>query len=253
MNIRTTLPVVALAALGLAIPAARVSATGTTITDDGGSYTAGVNDISQLSYTNSSDGRADYTDNYTPGQTFFTGSNSLGYTLNSLTLKATGSAGNFQDDSTVTVRIENVGPTNSNGYTTLTPFATFTAPTASLLNTSDFFTFNLAVAPVHLAAGTAYAFDFQSANPGGTYYLGTDKSSGDAYSGGTAFNEEYYNGSSIRYPQSYDRTFDLGLTPDASAAPEPSQLAGLGFTVLGALGLMLKARKRTVGRLGVSA
>ena len=37
--------------------------------------------------------------------------------------------------------------------------------------------------------------------------------------------------------------FQVG-TP--SAAPEPSQLAGLGFTALGALGLILKSRKRSV-------
>jgi len=33
---------------------------------------------------------------------------------------------------------------------------------------------------------------------------------------------------------------------DASAAPEPSQLAGLGFSAFGALGLLLRARKRRV-------
>ena len=38
---------------------------------------------------------------------------------------------------------------------------------------------------------------------------------------------------------------NLAVTaPNASAAPEPSQLAGLAFTGLGAFGLVLKARKR---------
>ena len=36
----------------------------------------------------------------------------------------------------------------------------------------------------------------------------------------------------------------LSITGPASAAPEPSQLAGLAFTGLGAFGLVLKARKR---------
>lgn len=37
--------------------------------------------------------------------------------------------------------------------------------------------------------------------------------------------------------------------PAPSAAPEPSQLAGLGFAAFGALGLILKARKRKAGAL----
>ena len=40
-------------------------------------------------------------------------------------------------------------------------------------------------------------------------------------------------------------------TPAASAAPEPSQFAGLGFAVLGVDGLVLRARKRKMA-LGAS-
>ncbi|MGI4787956.1 MAG: hypothetical protein ACRYFS_03795 [Janthinobacterium lividum] len=213
----------------------------TTITDNGSTFTPGASDISQLDSSGGLDNSADYSNNYTPGQSFVTGSNLLGYSLNSLTLKGSGGSGGNMANDTFTVRIESIG----SNQTSLTPLATFTAAANSITNNSDFFTFDLSAAKLTLAEGTNYAFDLQSANPGdgGTYYFGLARSGGDAYSGGEAFNEDNYNGSNIQYPKNYDRTFDLGLT-SVAAVPEASTLVSLSMGVFVLAGLMLKARRR---------
>ncbi len=68
---------------------------------------------------------------------------------------------------------------------------------------------------------------------------GTTDATGNVYAtyqtGGRNATEGDFNGAQIEVP--------------ASAAPEPSQLAGLGFAAFGALGLILKARKRKAGAL----
>ncbi len=68
------------------------------------------------------------------------------------------------------------------------------------------------------AYATAYLFNIVNAAPGETFTLSTDKG--------------YISGA----------TFDSAASP----APEPSQVASLGFVGLGLFGLILKARKRAL-------
>lgn len=47
------------------------------------------------------------------------------------------------------------------------------------------------------------------------------------------------------YGTGYDLAFKADFSPNASAAPEPSQLAGLSLAAFAVLGLILKARRKT--------
>ena len=71
---------------------------------------------------------------------------------------------------------------------------------------------------------------FEKIQPGGTFQIRDSQSFGYTYVGGNGFGP-------TRLGQI---TYD-----DISPAPEPSQIAGLSFSALGALGLVLKARKRS--------
>ena len=250
----TTLVLAALA-LSAAHPAAAASI-GTIITDNGATFTPGAGAISQLDFSGGLDGGRDYTDNNTPGQTFTTGSNSLGYLLSSLTLKGGNSFGNGYENGSFVVDISSVSGT------TLMNLGTFTALAAPLNGKeSDFFTIDLSAANLTLASGKQYAYDIYSTDGYFGLSRSPDNPNPDAYAGGSAFqgnqgsrtaptsfipfngDQSFFNGN-----PSYDRTFSVGLSANgASAAPEASQVAVLCLVLLGVAGLTLKAHKRKVG------
>jgi len=248
---RTGLATLSLAVLALsaAHPAAAASF-GTTITANGATFTPGASDISQLDFSGGLNGGRDYTDNPTPGQTFITGSNSLGYLLNSLTLKGGGNAGGFGGGNFV-VDISSVSGT------TLTNLGTFTAPAAPLTGKDfDFFTINLSAANLTLASATQYAYDIygtagyfglarspDSSTPdtSGVFAFQGNKGSRTAPTSFTPFNgdQSFFNGN-----PSYDRTFSVGLTEVPASAPEASQTLAMSVMALGLGGLLMVARRR---------
>ena len=234
------LATLSLAALALsAVHPAAAAAYGTTITANGAAFTPGLSDISQLDFSVGPDGSQDYTNNNTPGQTFTTGSNSLGYLLNNLTLKGSGNAGNGYQTGNFVVDISSVGGT------TLTSLGTFTASAAPLSgHESDFFTIDLSAANLTLASGTQYAYDIY----GTAGFFGLSRA-GEVYPGGSAFKGDQGSKNSptsfTSYIPSYDRTFNVGLTANLpSSAPEASQTLVMGMMTLGLGGLLAVARRR---------
>ena len=250
------LATLSLAALALsAVHPAAAAAFGTTITANGGTFNPGAGDISQLDFSGGLNGGRDYTDNSTPGQTFITGSNSLWYLLNSLTLKGGGSSGNGFDSGNFVVDISSVSGT------TLTNLGTFTASAAPLTGKdSDFFTFDLSAANLTLASGTQYAYDIYGTNGYFGLSRSPDNANPETYAGGFAFqgNTKGYasgaptsfvpfNGDQSFFPgnPSYDRTFSVGLTANLPAsAPEASQTLAMGVMMVGLGGLLAVARRR---------
>ena len=234
------LATLSLAALALsAVHPAAAAAYGTTITANGAAFTPGLSDISQLDFSVGPDGSQDYTNNNTPGQTFTTGSNSLGYLLNNLTLKGGSSYGSGYQTGNFVVDISSVGGT------TLTSLGTFTASAAPLSgHESDFFTIDLSAANLTLASGTQYAYDIW----GTAGFFGLSRA-GEVYTGGSAFGgPNRYNSptsfTSYTNP-SYDRTFNVGLTANLPAsAPEASQTLAMSVMALGLGGLLMVARRR---------
>ena len=239
------LATLSLAALALsAVHPAAAAAFGTTITANGATFTptSGTGDISQLDFSAGLNDSQDYTDSATPGQTFTTGSNSLGYLLNNLTLKGSGNAGNGYQTGNFVVDISSVGGSTP---TTLTSLGKFTASAAPLLgHESDFFTIDLSAANLTLASGTQYAYDIY----GTAGFFGLSRA-GEVYPGGSAFKGDQGSKNSptsfTSYIPSYDRTFNVGLTANLpSSAPEASQTLVMGMMTLGLGGLLAVARRR---------
>ena len=238
------LATLSLAVLALsAAPPAAAASYATTITDNGATFTPGASDISQLDFSGSVDGGRDYTDNSTPGQAFTTGSNSLGYLLNSLTFKGGGNAGGGYETGNFVVDISSV---SGNTLTNLGKFTASAPPLTSL--SSDFFTINLSAANLTLASGTQYAYNIYSTQ----CYFGLSQSTDnvDTYAGGVAFKGDQGSRTSpttfsaFNSNPNYDRAFSVGLTANPPAsAPEASQALATGVMMLGLTGLLLKARK----------
>ncbi len=262
-NRNASLALASLVALGLA-SAARASTTIiTTLTDDGGTYSAPIGDIAQLASggtKNTTVANGDYTNSNTLGQSFTTGANAGGYDLTSLTLKGNGDAGNYYGYSgqpyELYVAIYSVPGTTSGSTpqvgTSLTLLDTFEAPvtnakdaTDAFAAKSDFFTFNLTPGDLVLSPDMQYAYGLYDNSPNGYGFFGTAVASGDVYSGGTSFSETAPYGASttVGAVDSNSRTFDVGLT-SVSPAPEPSQVGMLALLGLGLGGLLLRARKR---------
>ena len=85
--------------------------------------------------------------------------------------------------------------------------------------------------------------DFSPGGSGGGGYLSTTFSNPSASSQALTYRffDQTDNG---QYSNVKLGSVTLASTPTPAAAPEPSQFAGMGFTALAAMGLILKARKR---------
>ena len=241
------LSAVTLVAFAATIPASAAPLS-TTITDNGASYTAGATDIAQLDFSGGID-PGKYSNNYESGQSFTTLSNALGYSLTSFTLKGGGSAGNNFGTFNFILDVGSVGADGK----TLTPLAQFSASSAPIANSSsDFFTFNLAAANLHLDPGTQYAFGISDdtyvpgSNHDGPGYFGFTKGNGDVYSGGIDFTEnDYYGSNVIMYPDGgSDKTFAVGLKATGAPVPEASSSLSLGLLLALGFGGFAIARKR---------
>lgn len=115
------------------------------------------------------------------------------------------------------------------------------------------------------AGNTGSRFNFTTFNPGASSVLDLLNYTGTGLAGAGGGPDQLFFTPGLTAAQLMDISFVTGagqlgamqlasgeiVASAPSAAPEPSQWAGLGFTAFGALGLLLKARKRKAG--GVSA
>jgi hypothetical protein len=262
---------IALVTLVALVACARSASADSTIT-----YTASpapepgsANVTNYSTYANSENGGNDYSNNPAVGQTFVTGSNTLGYTLNSVTVEGTGSAGNDYQGDTYALAIYSVSNTNELTYLGGGDY-NFADTTGATDYSSGYLTFGGISLPEPLAPGGTYAYSINvlsfNGNSTGGYYgfasTETDASSPtpdvgvDTYAAGTAFNSnQVYAGDDpsdtsadptdnpgITYftSDAYDRDFDIGLTP-LGTTPEPQTWALLG---MGLAALIVMARRR---------
>ena len=215
--------ITALAVAGLALAAA--SANAATISVSAGAPTVDGADIAQLVATDADWGTVMWGDRPARGQTFTTGSDVGGYTLNSISYQ---SGSDRTDNRTYSIR---VGTISGSDITDIASEST--GSTGEDLLTDEWATWSFDT-PVSLAANTLYGIDVViSSGSGHTNYRNT----GNPYADGTGYDSGGGGaaGATIN-TGGYDRVFHL----DIEAVPEPSTTALLG---LGGLALILRRRK----------
>ena len=188
----------------------------------------------------------DYTNNPTPGQVFTTGTNSLGYKLNSITLLGRGDAGIAAGGNFNTglwhLRLSTISGT------TLTPvgFYAFDPTSLTTASASQYLTF--ALPSLTLNPGTAYAFDVEGDNGFYGFSSATTAGANDIGNVGSYFNTalaQSFDSQAVTVTSGVQRTFYAGLAAiTGAAAPEPSSLALItGFA--GTFGLGVVRRRRS--------
>jgi hypothetical protein len=175
----------------------------------------------------------DYTDNGGPaGQTFTVGGASF---LNAITILGRGDAGGNFNTGNFHIQIGSINP----GTGQITQLANESASAVPATANNTYLTFTLDT-PVPVAPGTTYSFSIFN-EPAGWY--GLAHSTGDAYAGGQAFNNDLtttsagnadprrtFNGFVSPNPGGYDYVFAA-----QGVVPEPGSLAGLGLADLAVL------------------
>ena len=162
------------------------------------------------------------------GQTFLTGSNAAGYTLNAVTLQSRQSNNH---SGTFPVRLGTISGTS---FTEVSSEAFDKVAYSG----NDYLTATFTT-PITLTANTLYGFDWGSAVDGGfitNNNVDTGYTGGSAYSSGTGTGL----GDATITLRNADRVFHVGLTAITVAVPEPSTTALLG---LGGLALAFRRRK----------
>lgn len=184
----------------------------------------------------------------------YNGQFSLGYsftTTNALDVTALGYLNDGQTGSKATHQVEiyqitSGGVLNPVAGTAL--FAPVSVTTTAASPTFNTFSYTTLTAPVLLAANTQY--EIVANNNGNGYGINAQ---------GVFFNDGIRYGTSIYQFGATTPVFNANTFPAnnignfgpnfqanmASPAPEPSQIAVLGFAVLGIAGLILKARRKT--------
>lgn len=200
--------------------------------------TPGIYDISQMTEANgyqSSDGLNYYTDNGQNnnkycGQTFTTGSNAQGYTLNSLAIGLEG--GNNGSQAANTTYDLFIYQISTDGLTA-TLLADVTNLMASTLAYPNWAQWNFS--GITLNSNTVYGYGFGRRSVGGYLGMATSPGGYDAYSGGQIAAFPRTSGAvvygSSGYPNTtHDGVFDIGLIPNgiaivlnpATASPNPA-------------------------------
>ena len=200
--------------------------------------TPGTYDVSQMTEANgyqSSDGLNYYTDNGQNnnkycGETFTTGSNAKGYTLNALAIALEGGANGSQaTNTTYDLFIYQISPDGQ----TATVIADVTNLMASTFAYPNWAQWNFP--GIILTNNAVYGYGFGRRSVGGYLGMATSPGGYDAYSGGqiAAFPR---NGGAVVYGNtgygdtSHDGVFDIGLIPNGiaivlnppTAAPNPA-------------------------------
>jgi hypothetical protein len=215
-----------IAAIAAGIGLAAFSVNAATMTVSASAPTVNGADIAQLVATDADWGSTSmWGDRPARGQTFTTGSDVGGYTLNSITYQ---SGSDRTDNRTYSIRVGTISGTD------ITDVASeSTGVTGEDLLTNQWATWSFDT-PVSLAANTVYGIDVViSSGSGHTNFRNT----GNPYADGTAYNSGGggVTGATIS-TGNYDYVFHL----DMVAVPEPSTTALLG---LGGLALILRRRK----------
>lgn len=183
-----------------------------------------------------------FSDRPAQGQTFITGSNPGGYTLDAVTVQHRPSQfSNAYEGNPLVLRI--VQPDASDATDIDPPLVT---DPGTLPDTTGYFgsngtyiTFNLA-APVTLLPNTVYGFDFAAPEGARTNGFELAGSNADTFSGGTAYSS---GGSGAGGATALYRTGDREFVVTLTAVPEPASLA-LGLSA----GLLLLRRTRGICR-----
>jgi len=224
----TTLAVAALALIGLA--AARPAAAQTTIT---------ATTYFSATFINSQSDPKQY---------------SLGYsfmTTNALDVTALGYLNDGATGANATHQVDIYKITSGSAGDPLAGTALFAPITVATIGSTPLdntFSYTTLTAPVLLSANTAY--EIVANNNGNGYAINAQ---GVFYGGGIRYGVSTYNTGATTAafdPSTYQPNNIGNFGPNfeanvVSPAPEPSQVAGLGFAVLGIAGLLLKARRKT--------
>ena len=195
-------------------------------------------DIAQLSFGASHTGDSGdlWSDRGAQGQSFTTGGNALGYSLDAFFFRSNQAQASVQ---VITFRVVTV---TGDDFTLVT---TASANRNSAVAVGDWVTASFD-SPVTLAANTVYAIDFQDTSGSGVY-VGW-RLSGSAESildGGVAYTSGLNDSEPATTPlddanltlRTFDRTFHVNLV---AAVPEPSSAALLG---LGGIALIIRRRR----------
>lgn len=181
------------------------------------------------------------------GQSFTTGSNSLGYNLNSLAILTAGGGGNTPTRSqSFTLCIYSLSGT---GYTNATLLQTYTA-TSQLVSEGDWMQWT--GLQFHLQPNTVYAYGFGISPSSPENWEELSSVGGWPYTGGQAC-DIVNAGGKVTYPNSantYDATFDIGLalppnSPVASTPVESPSYANLAIVAGTAVTLTASASGST--------
>lgn len=190
-------------------------------------------------YTSPSDGAPDvnslWRDRGAQGQSFTTGSNALGYTLDAFSFKVR--IGGSSVAPVTTFRLGTLSGTRR----VFTEIASATATPGAINNTGDWLTASFD-SSIELTANTVYAIDFQNTEVtswDGYYFDGDVDSS---YAGGSAYTSglkgQGLDDANLSLP-TIDRTFHVNLV----AVPEPETYALIGGCL--ALGYVTVRRRRS--------
>lgn len=170
-----------------------------------------------------------WTDRPARGQTFTTGSNVAGYTLDAITVQSSGTTATLPHNTSYAVRVGTVSGTSFAGV------ASESASYSGNFSANDYVTFTLAT-PISLSPNSVYGFDvaLTGSNRGwsdSAWMLNrnaqTEYADGSAYSSGA----NGAGGSTISL-HNQDRIFHLNMT----AAPSPELVGQLGILDLDANG-----------------
>ena len=145
------------------------------------------------------------------GQSFTTGVNALGYTLDAFSFKSHTSGGNAAaDDQQYTFRVGTV----SGGV--FTPLVTESSVVGETFTQSDWWTMEFS-SPVTLSSNTTYAIDILHDNTPSFWGWRLEGTAGSSYADGTGYSSGTSGGTipddSNLALHSFDRTFHVNLVP----------------------------------------
>jgi len=206
-----------LAAVAMALVVLTSTANGAIITASPTAPPVNDADIAMLNQTGSSydwGSSVTWADRPWRGQTFTTGSNPAGYTLDAITVQSSGTTATLPHDTTYALRVGSVSGTS------FTQVAPETGSYSGNFNAGDYVTFMLNT-PISLPPSSVYGFDLDlpTSNRGwnGSAWM-LNRNAQTEYPDGSGYDVSDTTPSTIS-PQNLDRIFHLNMTADAAPPP----------------------------------